>query len=228
MPVGDETVPGLSAAGQFLGDSRIDVVEVTEGDRTHTGLLANPAVQTGILSVLGVDARDVRLSSGLAIPSKKAVLSAVIDPVGSLITDGEGRRLGWTPETGPLAEIPGSAWYGEGDGFGIILGEVIQPLSVALVGLGGDYLVQMTGQLDGRRVGLLAEGELAEGSTQNLTLETRDALPPAEVESDGGAQLQQAASRLVKIVIIAVVTVVVLAALAVLVLVLVLRKRRRE
>ncbi|NIV31075.1 MAG: hypothetical protein GWN58_16755, partial [Anaerolineae bacterium] len=67
--VGDGTVPSLSAAGQFEGDGRIEVIRVTDGDTTHTGLMANRQVQTAILDVLGIDWRETEISTGLAAES---------------------------------------------------------------------------------------------------------------------------------------------------------------
>ena len=171
--VGDETVPSLSAAGQFEGDSRIKVVQVSTGDRTHTGLMANPKVQADILLLLGIK-DTVSVSAGLAVPSYWSVAVAVSDPVGFLMIDGQGRRLGWTPDTGVLAEIPGSMWYGEADGIGIVFGDVPQPLRVELVGMGDDYLVQLVGEQGDQRIGLQDEGTLAKGQKTTLEVETRD------------------------------------------------------
>jgi hypothetical protein len=171
--VGDETVPSLSAAGQFEGDSRIKVVQVSTDDRTHTGLMANPKVQKDILLLLGIK-ETVSVSAGLAVPSRWNVAVAVSDPVGFVMFDGQGRRLGWTPDTGVLAEIPGSIWYGEADGIGFVFGDVPQPLRVELLGLGDDYLVQVVGEQGDQRIGLKDEGTLANGEKTTLEVETRD------------------------------------------------------
>jgi hypothetical protein len=173
--VGDETVPGLSAAGQFQGDSRIKVVQVSTDDRTHTGLMANPKVQMDILLLLGT-MEAVTVSTGLAKPSKWNVAVAVSDPVGFVMVDGQARRLGWTAETGVLTEIPGSIWYGEADGIGIVFGDVPQPLRVELLGMGDDYLVQVVGEQVDHRIGLKDEGILANGEKTALDVQTRDKL----------------------------------------------------
>ena len=73
------------------------------------------------------------------------------------MVDGQGRRLGWTPDTGILAEMPNSVWYGEGDGIGFVYGEVPQPLRVELVGLGEDHLLQVVGEQGEQRIGLQDE-----------------------------------------------------------------------
>lgn len=173
--VGDETVPSLSAAGQFEGDSRINVIPVTADDRTHTGLMANPQVQTAILLLLGID-ETVSMSTGLAVPSATNVAVAVSDPVGFLMIDGQGRRLGWTPDTGAVTEIPGSVWYGDADGIGIVFGDAPQPFSVELQGMGDDYLVQVVGEQGDRRIGLKDEGTLGDGEKTTLDIQTRDKL----------------------------------------------------
>ncbi len=173
--VGDETVPSLSAAGQFEGDSRINVVRISTDDRTHTGLMANPKVQKDILSRLGTR-ETVSVSTGRAVSSTTNAVVAVSDPVGFLMVDGQGRRLGWTPDTGVVTEIPGSVWYGEADGIGIVFGDAPQPLRVELQGMGDDYLVQVVGEQGDRRIGLKHEGTLAEGEKTTLDIETRDKL----------------------------------------------------
>ena len=168
--VGDETIPSLSAAGQFEGDSRIKVVQVSTGDRSHTGLLANPKVQTDILLLLGIK-ETVSLSAGLAVPYYWSVAVAVSGPVGFFDDRRPGAPPGWTPDTGVLTEIPGSMWYGEADGLGIVFGDVAGPLRVELVGMGDDYLVQVVGEQGDRRIGLQDEGTLANGKKTTLEVE---------------------------------------------------------
>ena len=191
--VGDGTVPSLSAAGQFEGDGRIEVIRVTDGNTTHTGLMANRQVQTGILDVLGIDWQEVEISTGLGAPSVVGgaavaseinILTALTDPVGLLVVDGQGRRLGWTPETGVLAEIPGSVWYGEGDGIGFVYGEVPQPLRVELVGLGEDHLVQVAGEQGAQRIGLDDRGALALDEQTSMAPESRERLSPPTLTAD--------------------------------------------
>jgi hypothetical protein len=181
-PVGDGTVPHQSSAGQFAGDGRIEVIRIHEGEgnTTHTGLMGNPRVQKVILDILEIDRRELEISSGLAVESPGNIIMAVTDPVGFLLVDGQGRRLGWTEETSILTEIPGSVWYGEGDGIGVVYGDVEQPLRVELVGLGDDHLLQVAGLQSQQRVGLEDSGSLAPGETRSVEVEIRDRLGPPD------------------------------------------------
>jgi hypothetical protein len=180
---GDGTVPSLSAAGQFRGDGRIDIVEVLPGDGSHTGLMSNPRVQTKILDILGIDRKDIHISTGLARTDANVVV-VISDPVGILLVDGQGRRLGWMPEDGIIAEIPNSAWYGEGDGIGFLFGEAIQPLRTELVGLGDDHFVQVVGEQGENWIGIQDNSPLAAGEKRILDLAatqapgTTDSLAP--------------------------------------------------
>ena len=165
--LGDGTVPALSAAGQFEGDDRIDVIVQRTGKTSHTALMANPRVQSVILSVLGFAPQEVEISSRWAWAAEPYhIIAAMSDPVGFLLVDGQGRRLGWTPETGILAEIPNSVWYGEGDGIGFVFDDVPQPLRVELVGLGEDHVVQVVGEQGEQRIGLKDELPLVSGETK--------------------------------------------------------------
>jgi len=186
---GDGTVPSLSAAGQFEGDGRIDLVEVLPGDGSHTGLMANRRVQTLVLDILGIDLQGVEISTGLARTDAYVVV-VMSDPVGLLLADGQGRRLGWTPDTGALSEIPNSLWYGESEGIGFAFGEVPQPLRVELVGLGGDHFVQVVGEQREQRIGLQDDSPLAAGERRILEIRAADEpdpgpLAPVEAPAPG-------------------------------------------
>jgi hypothetical protein len=222
--VGDGTVPSLSAAGQFSGDGRIESYHVLDGDKSHTGLMGNPEVQVDILDILGIDWREVEISTGLAAPSGWDILFALSDPVGFLLVDGQGRRLGWTPDTGVLAEIPNSVWYGEGDGIGFVFGEVPQPLQVELVGMDGDYRVMVTGEQGDQRLGLTASGTLANGETKNAGIETRERLSaPAPVAAESSGSDGDDSRTLLWVLVV----VYALVAALLVVLVVVLARRRR-
>jgi len=173
---GDGTVPSASAAGQFKGDGRIELIEVIPGDVSHTGLMANRRVQTAILNVLGIGHEGVEISTGLASEGYANIIAAVSDPVGFLLVDGQGRRLGWTPDTGILSEMPNSVWYGEGDGIGFVFGEVPQPLRVELVGLGDGHVVQVVGEQGEQRIGLEDGGSLASGEKRSVEVAVRGKL----------------------------------------------------
>ena len=223
--VGDGTVPALSAAGQFQGDGRIDVFVQGSGNTTHTGLMVNPMVQTIILNVLGIDAQGVEISTGLAEIGDRHLIAALSDPVAFLLIDGEGRRLGWTPETGVLAEIPNSAWYGDGDGIGFVFGEVSQPLRVELVGLGEDHIVQVVGQQGEQRIGLKDGSPLASGETKSVDVEVRDRVSPPSLTVSPASESDDSADLLLIGVVIVLYTLIALVLVA---LVLALARRRRR
>jgi hypothetical protein len=224
--VGDGTVPSLSAAGQFEGDGRIESIRVTDGDTTHTGLMANRQVQRGIFEILGIDWWEVEISTGLARKSVWDIgLVVLADPVGFLLVDGQGRRLGWTPDTGILAEIPSSVWYGEGDGIGFVFDEVSLPIQVEMTGLGEDYFVQVSGKQGDSQVGFEESGSLANGERKSASVQTVDrASPPGPVaaESSGSDGATRPFLLYVAFVLYALVAVV----LVLIVLALVRRRRR--
>ena len=136
--------------------------------------MANPHVQLDILEILGADWEETEISMRRASISPWNFVFALTDPVGLLLVDGQGRRLGWTPETGVLTEIPDSVWYGEGDGLGFASGELLLPLRVELSGLGGDYVAQVAGLVDGAQVGYEERGTLASGEERRAEVATRE------------------------------------------------------
>ncbi|NIV39090.1 MAG: hypothetical protein GWN58_59645, partial [Anaerolineae bacterium] len=232
--LGDGTVPSQSAAGQFEGDGRIEVIRVAEGNTTHTGLMSNRKVQAAILDVLGIDRREIEISTGLgvlstaggaAVAAEINILTALTDPVGALVVDGQGRRLGWTPDTGILAEMPNSVWYGEGDGIGFVYGEVAQPLRVELVGLGEEHLVQVVGEQGEQRMGLQESGSLAVGETKIVEVEARDRVEPPALTASPASESDDS-TDLVLIVVIVVLYALILLVLVALIVILVRRRRR--
>jgi hypothetical protein len=222
--VGDGTVPSVSAMGQFEGDGRIEIIKATDGNTTHTGLMANRQVQTGILDVLGIDWRDVEISTGLAYEDYWNVYVAATDPVGLLLVDGQGRRLGWTSDTGALAEMPNSVWYGEGDGFGVVYGEVPQPVRVELVGLGDDHTLQVVGKQGDQAIGLEDNGTLASGETRSLQPEVRPAVNAPSVTASQASD----SDDLVLIGVIVVLYALIALVLVAIILTVVRRRRRRR
>ena len=126
---GDGTVPLQSSAGQFLNDSRTNLIaqpfrqksEEQSGGNTddsvnHGGLVSNTDVQQLILDTLGVNLDEDSISTDLANPSFgdafDAIRDIIFDPVEGFLIDGQGRRLGYTNATGAITEIPGSLWIG--------------------------------------------------------------------------------------------------------------------
>jgi len=223
--VGDGTVPSLSAAGQFEGDGRIEIIRINDGDTTHTGLMGNREVQTAILDVLGIDWREVEISAGLAAPSGINVIAALSDPVGFVLVDGQGRRLGWTPDTGILTEIPSSVWYGEGDGIGFVFDDMPQPLRIELVGLGDDHFLHVAGEQAEQRIGLEDGGSLARGETKSVEIETRGKLGPPDVTTSQPPETGGSAALLPTGVVVALSALVALVLVAIL---LTLARRRRR
>ncbi|MGH7898255.1 MAG: esterase/lipase family protein, partial [Candidatus Binatia bacterium] len=164
---GDGTVPIESSAGQFVGDDRVTLIPFTFGantqeDVSHTGLMYNRDVQKRILETLGIDPASVTISTGLAAPTS-AVASVLFDPVDGFLVDGAGRRLGFSKPTGALTEIPGSRWFGDADGMGLLFGPVQEPLRLELIGRDEPYYVMVAIDDRERAGGVIDSGFLAEG-----------------------------------------------------------------
>ncbi|OGU70166.1 MAG: hypothetical protein A2V93_03795 [Ignavibacteria bacterium RBG_16_34_14] len=167
---GDETVPIVSSAGQFLNDSRAVKYPFSVGD--HTGMVSNVEVQSKVLEILNVDYEQGNISTGTS-PGIRNVLNVISDPVESIITDGSGNRLGYSNTTGALTEIPNSIWFGNTDGRGWVFGSVQEPINLQLTGLGEDYYVMVSVEDSGKGGGVVLEGYLAQGEVINyqITLE---------------------------------------------------------
>jgi len=170
--LGDGTVPRESLVGQCEGDTRVSRVRVLSGDTTHSGLMANPLVQQKILDTLGAAWLASDISTGLARKSLINLWNVTSDPVEMFLVDGSGRRLGYSQSTGPVTELPNSAWYGDADGLGWVFGALQEPLSVTLTGLGEDYYALVAGQQAGMAGGMAASGSLAQGENKTLEVET--------------------------------------------------------
>jgi Tol biopolymer transport system component len=162
---GDGTVPIESAAGQFVGDNRVTLIELTaantSGATDHLGLVGNRDVQATMLTILGRPYQPGDIATGTW--RGLAALSIILDPVEGFVMDGEGRRLGYSTATGPLAEIPNSIWFGHTDGFGVVYEALTLPLSLALSGLGEDHYVQVSVAVEGHSGGVTSAGFLDDG-----------------------------------------------------------------
>ena len=161
-------MPLQSAIGQFENDPNVTLWPVTTGDESHTGLVSNLAVQGRILSKLGFPLPESQLSNSFFKIHPLNCLSVISDPVETILTDGNGKRLGYTQATGVLTEIPNSVWFGDSDGMGWVFGSVAAPLNLQLGGLGDNYYVQVSGVQDGLEFGLDSSGFLDVGSPRNL------------------------------------------------------------
>ncbi len=106
-----------------------------------------------------------------------AILQVISDPVELVLTDGLGRRLGFTNSSGSLTEIPGSVWFGNTDGMGYVYESIIEPLNLQLTGLGEDYYIMVSIQDSGKYGGVVLEGFLAQGEVINFQI-TFDPINP--------------------------------------------------
>ena len=194
---GDATVPLVSSVGQFIGDARVTRIPFTLGantqeDVSHCGLMFNPQVQDTILAILDVpeDFRVISTNRHALWGTQAAtavnvaanvvggtILTALLDPVEGFVVDGQGRRLGWSAATGALSEIPGSTWFGNGDGLGWHFGPLEEPVTLQLTGQGADHYAQVSLATGWGQSGLVSSGALGNGETRNLALP----FPPLDV-----------------------------------------------
>jgi hypothetical protein len=176
---GDETVPIVSSAGQFLNDSRAVKYPFSVGD--HTSMMSNVEVQSTVLDILSVDYEQSNISTGTS-PGIRNVLNVISDPVESIITDGSGNRLGYNNATGALTEIPNSIWFGNTNGRGWVFGSVQEPINLQLTGLGEDYYVMVSVEDSGKGGGVVLEGFLGLGEVINYQI-TLDPLSVDQINS---------------------------------------------
>jgi len=195
---GDETVPIISGAGQFFGDPRVTLAPFATvpgspfKNAKHTSIPSNTDVQKLIFRTIGEPISDAQISNGLEGPNL-ATLSIFIDPVGMVVTDAAGRRIGWSEATGQLSEIPGSKVIGTDDAVGYVFsdtpGSLQGPLTVTLTGMGDNYRAWLDVE-DGDQYGVFAaEGFLAQGETKTFTvpLKARSAFAPPTAADDAVA-----------------------------------------
>lgn len=190
--VGDETVPLISSEGLFLGDGITELIGFAEpgkaraGDSTtsfgitHTGLMSNADVQATVRNLLvqpssrGAISTQGQRGIGDAFGSVLAPIltfNLIVDPVDALLVDNQGRRLGYTEETGPLEEIPNSVYLGGADGIGWVFDPEDGPYTLQLKGLGEQHYVQLTSQFGLQADGLIDTSPLADGETRTLLIE---------------------------------------------------------
>ena len=177
---GDGTVPVQSAIGQFTGDNRVTLTKITAGNPDHTGLMSNPAAQKSMLQTIGVPFQEGNIHTGFAVLTVGDgihAMSVTFDPVDGFVVDGLGRRLGFSESTGPITEIPGSAWFGDADGMGLVFGRVQEPLRLELTGRGEDYYVIVSVETDHGNGGLVDSGFLGLGAQRGLPIVIGPATP---------------------------------------------------
>jgi probable HAF family extracellular repeat protein len=174
---GDQTVPLESCRDQFLGDGRVTVRLFSSGGNTsgrtdHTGLMSNPDVQKAILDTFAVKYQPADIATGTAMNYANIyIVSMINDPVGAILVDGAGRRLGYSQAEGPITEIPGSLWFGGYDGLGYVFGGLSQPLHLDLTGRGEDYYVMVAVERAGRPAGgAVSSGFLGAGEALTIPI----------------------------------------------------------
>jgi hypothetical protein len=213
---GDGTVPVLGAIGIVQRDYRVRTHRVMEdrsfahsdpsaiavgpaGDSSHNGLLQTHQVQRLILSRLGQLEQDERLirPSGVDLFAAGAdIVTFWADPAEVVLVDAEGKRVGWTESTGPLAEIPGSAYFGEAEGFGWMPADsIVGPLELRIRGLGETYFVMTVVDSQEASFEFVVRGVLAAGEEESFEIAPRAARSwrnpkiPEDVDDSGGVDL---------------------------------------
>lgn len=176
---GDGTVPTISAVGQFLNDNRAAKFAFTVSN--HTGMVSTLEVQSNILNILNVnyDQENIAIGSSENVSN---ILNIISDPVELFVTDGVGRRLGYSNSTGRVTEIPNSSWFGNTEGMGYVFGSVIEPINLQLTGLGEDYYAMVSVEDSGNGGGVVLEGFLAMGEVINYQI-TLDPLSVNQIKA---------------------------------------------
>jgi hypothetical protein len=196
---GDGTVPLESSIGQFLEYPKPGKIELkpfikgfnTQDTTGHTDLMSNVDIQKSIFNILGVSIPEISTNlangnslaglTGASYLATGKIVSFLKDPVEGFLVDASGNRLGYTQKDGYLAEIPNSVWFGKEDGIGWIFGEVQDPLTLHLTGLGGNYYVQVGSQQDSEFTGFEDSGFLALGEQKTFVLSVKNH-PPIAVD----------------------------------------------
>lgn len=194
---GDGTVPLRSSAGLFIGDDRFEFFNQPGEEVSHTALMYSKPEMTYMFEKLGNSIDDPanqlvtdqsrwqQLLNFLDVGGKSALYTLYLDPVDGYIVDSQGRRLGYTSETGALSEIPDSIWLGDNHGIGWALIEIGEPVNLKLIGLGEEYAVELTIDEGGRRGGLDQSGFLADGEELEIIISTDVVALPNVTICDG-------------------------------------------
>jgi Bacterial Ig-like domain len=185
---GDDTVPVSSSVGPFQNADNVTKFEIDGA--THGGIIGNSDSQKEALQVLGFDlSNGAPISTGLGrsqlLENGYWRIVVTWDPVGAVLTDSKGQRLGYTTETGPLAEIPGSVFLGDATaGFGLAFGDGPPPSQLTLSGMGGSFSVYVDGEAGTEDFGVTSTGTLGVGQTQSVPLSFAAPDPPSLLPAD--------------------------------------------
>lgn len=174
---GDATVPTFSAGLGFGSSWYARYYPQTDPAINHGSINGDPKVLTEVLKELNVPAFigtiEPNWRSSINLPTIVTILDEVRayftnDPVEGFLTDGLGRRLGWTQATGVLREIPGGVYIGEGDGFGWIYGDFVAPLTYTFTGVEATHSVAV-GFVEGDKIRTFkSEGPIGIGFTRTV------------------------------------------------------------
>ena len=188
--VGDGTVPLTSSEDLFKNDGITELFAFSEpgkarpgdittsGEIAHTDLMSNNDVQTLVRNVFVVDpaeqgaisALGQRSGLSLGLDVVLPILTLTVDPVEAIVVDSEGNRLGFTQQTGPLQEIPGSVYLGGADGIGWVGTGAAGPFRLVLTGLGEQHFVQVTSDLRDQVSGIVDTAPLGLGATRTIDI----------------------------------------------------------
>jgi hypothetical protein len=168
---GDGTVPLSSSLKPFLNNPNFTLYGI-DGVK-HGGLPSDDAAQRDILQALGVDLLNgPMISHGLSkielFDDATWHIGFALDPVGGVLTDSQGRQLGYTTSGGAVQQIPNSVFLGDATaGFGIAYGTGPEPTQFQLTGVGGAYDVFLGSEAYGAE----ATGTLESGQSASVTLD---------------------------------------------------------
>lgn len=170
---GDGSDVSISVTYPFLADPSVSVQRFA--GVSHGQLVNEEVSQRAILAELGCAVVEpVNKDRGGFDPWDKTytfVFSLMMDPVEMLVTDVDGRRFGWTVDTGPLTEIPGSVYIGDSDGFGWLSEAPSGPLRVFIRGMEEYHYCEVVGFIEGELVHFVSEGPIGIGEVREFIIE---------------------------------------------------------
>lgn len=175
MALGDATVPGVSSVNPFIHDDRVARFYLQQ-QADHGGIMANADAEVVALRMLGISVDRDKISTGsqsVLWRGVREVIGILMDPVEAIVSDDQGRRLGWSATTGVVAEIPGSLYFGDSEGIGFLFNSSATRLALSLniKSLDGSPMVRVStfraGETSGVRV---LDGPLPAGQSRVISL----------------------------------------------------------